>query len=175
MFQVIIINILSLYCVPTQWENKHYYGMQRPYYKFITTIINKLQRNQTTKSSFVSIFLQLNQIMLLISALNFFQILVLVGCFNFASGQQTGWKMTDRFNGFRYEITLSAGNDSFLDTVLQQANEFGCFGWVQQSLYNELTFVGEARCNKSKGPKFQDWFKHVANLKTITIKVIIIC
>ena len=104
-------------------------------------------------------------------AMNLLQAVILLVVGIYTSAQPAGWKMTDRFNGFRYEVSLSVNSVGFLDLVVQQANDFGCFGWVQQSSNDDLTFVGEARCNKSKGPKFQDWFRHVNNLKVATIKV----
>eukprot|EP01041_Mallomonas_annulata_P004073 gene4073-8103_t len=70
--------------------------------------------------------------------------------------QPPGWRMIDRFYGFRYEIQSDGlDKDNFTEAVQKQADVMGCFGWVQRS--NKGTFVGEARCTKAQGPKFQSW------------------
>lgn len=70
--------------------------------------------------------------------------------------QTDGWRMVDRFYGFRYEIT---GNviDIGLEKIIQsKADELACFGWVQKSKYKNA-LVGEVRCPKARGPVFADW------------------
>lgn len=69
--------------------------------------------------------------------------------------QPDGWKMTDRFYGFRYEL-FGDGLDfaSVLGSIQQEADAFACFGWVQKSPSN--TIVGEGRCSKSRGKVFQE-------------------
>lgn len=53
--------------------------------------------------------------------------------------------MTDRFYGFRYELSGSNIQDvGFEQAVLKEADEIGCFGWIQKNHYGNL--VGEARC-----------------------------
>jgi hypothetical protein len=72
--------------------------------------------------------------------------------------QPPGWRMVDRFYGFRYEI---GGNNIVVeglpDAVQKQADLMGCFGWIQHS--KKGTFVGEARCSKTQGPKFMEWLE----------------
>ena len=64
--------------------------------------------------------------------------------------------MTDRFYGFRYELKGSNILDvGFEEAVLKEADEIGCFGWIQKNQYGNL--VGEARCSKHRGPLFQDF------------------
>jgi len=74
------------------------------------------------------------------------------------SSQPPGWRMVDRFYGFRYEISgpnlVSLGFDL---AAQKEADILGCFGWIQRSRNGNL--VGEARCNKTNGPKFEEWLK----------------
>jgi hypothetical protein len=66
-----------------------------------------------------------------------------------------GWRMVDRFYGFRFEITgdtLFEGKD-FVNAVTALAEEMFCFGWIQESFRG--TAVGEVRCSKKRGPEFQ--------------------
>ena len=70
--------------------------------------------------------------------------------------------MVDRFYGLRYEIIggeegFEAGG-GFEEAVRDEADRLGCFGWIQRS--PQKSFVGEARCNKIQGPKFQEWLSH---------------
>lgn len=73
--------------------------------------------------------------------------------------QPEGWRMVDRFYGFRYEIIgqniLEIG---FEEAVKEEADKLGCFGWIQKS--EKKTLVGEVRCNKIQGPKLQEWISH---------------
>jgi hypothetical protein len=73
---------------------------------------------------------------------------------------QSGWKMTDRFLGFRYELALPAGaigEEDFVGMIKTFADENKCFGWVQVPRKN--TFVGEVRCLKEKGKLFKQWME----------------
>ena len=76
----------------------------------------------------------------------------------FIECQPPGWRMIDRFYGFRYELFGEniISNDLAI-AVQKQADNLGCFGWIQPS--KKGTFVGEARCTKSQGPKFQSWLE----------------
>mmetsp|Transcript_23129 Transcript_23129/g.33885 ORF Transcript_23129/g.33885 Transcript_23129/m.33885 type:complete len:159 (+) Transcript_23129:106-582(+) len=81
--------------------------------------------------------------------------------------QPEGWRMVDRFYGFRYEISGSNLFDvGFEDAVAKQADSMGCFGWIQKSAQG--TLVGEARCNKVQGPKFQEWLGQGISGSTIS-------
>jgi hypothetical protein len=71
-------------------------------------------------------------------------------------GQPDGWKMTDRFYGFRYELTSTSFNENFEQYLQSHADDVGCFGWIQKTKDNKR--VGEVRCSKDEGPKFVDWF-----------------
>ncbi len=83
-------------------------------------------------------------------------LLIVLASITKAFAQPDGWKMTDRFYGFRYELKgkniLDAG---FEEAVLKEADEIGCFGWIQKNHYGNL--VGEARCSKHRGPLFQSF------------------
>lgn len=69
------------------------------------------------------------------------------------TAQPDGWKMTDRFYGFRYELKGQVLDRGFEEAVVREADETGCFGWIQRTKYG--TLVGEARCSKHRGPLFQ--------------------
>ena len=66
-----------------------------------------------------------------------------------------GWKMTDRFYGFRYEVFGKVQGVWFRKTTQEMADKLACFGWVQNTYRG--TVVGEARCNKVNGPKFEKY------------------
>lgn len=83
--------------------------------------------------------------------------------------QPAGWRMIDRFHGFRYEVSPKQQDAGFMDSVVQQADYHGCFGWIQQT--EAGNFVGEGRCNKVKGPMFQEWLSKHELVKDAAIKV----
>lgn len=86
------------------------------------------------------------------------------------NGQPAGWKMTDRFHGFRYEFQSNTKNtEEFLQSFVDQADSLGCFGWIQHPIEN--LYVGEIRCNKVKGPEYSDWIKSNNVVKNANIKV----
>lgn len=100
--------------------------------------------------------------------------LLLLGSFlSITVAQSNGWRMIDRFYGFRYEIFGSKILEIGFEAAMQQkADELGCFGWIQRSSMN--TLVGEVRCGKSNGPLFQEWIKSgypTASIDHIDIKV----
>ena len=70
------------------------------------------------------------------------------------SVSENGWKMVDRFKGFRYSIENT--NKNSLIEIQQKADELACFGWAQQLVKDKKT-VGEIRCSKIKGVQFQNW------------------
>ncbi|RYG70099.1 hypothetical protein EON64_01045 [archaeon] len=66
------------------------------------------------------------------------------------AGQPEGWKMTDRFYGFRFELSGNSMLDNdVLEAIQMEADNYACFGWVQLS--EKGTVVGEARCSKARG------------------------
>ena len=65
--------------------------------------------------------------------------------------QMDGWKMTDRFYGFRYKIRGESAE--VIQRILKAADNLGCFGWIQNPTTN--IFVGEARCPKMNGEVFE--------------------
>lgn len=70
-------------------------------------------------------------------------------------GQPEGWKMTDRFYGFRFELFGNSKLDSdVLDAIQMEADNYACFGWAQLS--EKGTVVGEARCSKARGKVLED-------------------
>jgi acylphosphatase len=86
--------------------------------------------------------------------------------FGLVHGQPEGWRMVDRFYGFRYEITGNILDKGFEQAARHEADLLGCFGWIQKS--SRHTLVGEARCNKIQGPKFQEWLSHGPNGVTVS-------
>lgn len=82
--------------------------------------------------------------------------------------QPDGWKMTDRFYGFRYQIV---GSTDTVTQVVESADWLGCFGWIQS--VNDGVFVGEARCSKVNGQHFEEAVRslHVGSPTQIAIKV----
>lgn len=77
--------------------------------------------------------------------------------------QPDGWKMIDRFYGFRFDMSTESNSFDKLESVQNAANTFGCFGWVQALKGNNI--VGEARCAKNKGKEFHEWLKTFAGSK----------
>lgn len=75
-------------------------------------------------------------------------------------GQQDGWKMTDRFFGFRYEVfgKPGASADTLIEALTARASDSKCFGWVQKIAAKE-SVVGEVRCMKKAGGKFKEWLE----------------
>ena len=83
---------------------------------------------------------------------------------------QEGWKFTDRFYGFRYEIQMPVeGAEKFIDQARKFADEKKCFGWIQH--YHKRSFVGEARCSKDSGKAFQKWFESQAEASSAALDV----
>jgi acylphosphatase len=73
-------------------------------------------------------------------------------------GQPDGWKMTDRFAGFRYEVFgTGVQEESFHKGAQDKAEAIGCFGWVQNT--GQGTAVGEARCSKRAAPAMKKWLE----------------
>jgi hypothetical protein len=94
-----------------------------------------------------------------------FVLLILILCVlygvNDVNGQPEGWKMTDRFYGFRYEISFTEWDSSALQKIIEEADDLACFGWVQESPSH--TIVGEARCTKARGPIFEERLRKISS------------
>ena len=86
--------------------------------------------------------------------------------------QPEGWRMVDRFFGFRYELSTADQVDTaaFLSKVQSEADAYACFGWVQKNPVKN-TFVGEARCSKARGPVFLDKLKTLAEVNQAEVLV----
>lgn len=88
-------------------------------------------------------------------------LLLFIACFLVVSSQPEGWRMVDRFYGFRYELSgrnLDAA--SILESILNEADNYACFGWAQISPAGSI--VGEARCAKARGKIFQEKLKNIS-------------
>lgn len=91
-----------------------------------------------------------NAAIVLVRFYSFLSVVVLI------NAQGVGWRMIDRFYGFRYEIEAAFDRD-FGQKVKNYAEEQACFGWIQKA--GENTHVGEVRCSKDVGPQFQSWLE----------------
>jgi len=98
--------------------------------------------------------------------MHFFVAVLCILCLACLTRAQEGWKLTDRFHGFRYEISFpTSGHTGFEEQLRRYADDLKCFGWVQtlpqgqQSESSALTLVGEARCTKEHGHTFQQWLE----------------
>lgn len=69
-----------------------------------------------------------------------------------------GWKMTDRFAGFRFELHGSFEVASFMKDIVDKADALAGFGWIQYDKAHER-IGGEFRGNKRTGPQMQKWLK----------------
>merc|ERR1719198_2577832 len=68
-----------------------------------------------------------------------------------------GWRMVDRFDGFRYALHGAVQGVGMRAAVQAAADELACFGWVQNAPSGLV--VGEARCAKSRGPVLRAWLE----------------
>mmetsp|Transcript_42591 Transcript_42591/g.86109 ORF Transcript_42591/g.86109 Transcript_42591/m.86109 type:complete len:166 (-) Transcript_42591:284-781(-) len=68
-----------------------------------------------------------------------------------------GWRMVDRFAGFRYEVSGHVIGVGFRRALAATAEELGCFGWAQNTAHG--TVVGEARCAKVMAPQMKEWVR----------------
>eukprot|EP00621_Florenciella_sp_RCC1693_P008662 CAMPEP_0182528628 /NCGR_PEP_ID=MMETSP1323-20130603/4635_1 /TAXON_ID=236787 /ORGANISM="Florenciella parvula, Strain RCC1693" /LENGTH=168 /DNA_ID=CAMNT_0024737763 /DNA_START=32 /DNA_END=538 /DNA_ORIENTATION=+ len=66
-----------------------------------------------------------------------------------------GWRMVDRFAGFRYEVMGNVIGVGFRQATSEKATQLGCFGWAQNT--ERGTVVGEVRCAKSVAPAMKEW------------------
>lgn len=82
------------------------------------------------------------------------------------TAQPEGWRMIDRFYGFRFSINL-VDVDSFAK-IQQYADVFGCFGWIQN--ITDKIYVGEARCSKSNGIKFEEAIRSLSSEVEIKVR-----
>ena len=65
-----------------------------------------------------------------------------------------GWRMVDRFAGFRFEVKgPHVVQSGYHAAAVKKADELGCFGWIQDS--ERRTVVGEARCAKQVAKEFK--------------------
>jgi hypothetical protein len=100
--------------------------------------------------------------MMLSSSFSFILYILLI--VHWAIAQPEGWRMIDRFYGFRYEIKLKNENNlSLMQSIQEKAGELRCFGWIQE-VGDGSKLVGEGRCAKNKGQIFNDWLKGLPNI-----------
>jgi hypothetical protein len=83
-------------------------------------------------------------------------VLFLLSTLSLVIAQPEGWRMQDRFHGFRYQIS---GSTEVVEKVTSAADDLGCFGWIQNP--RDDVYVGEARCSKERGIKFEEQIKAV--------------
>jgi len=70
---------------------------------------------------------------------------------------QEGWRMVDRFHGFRFELEGKVQGVGFRNAIKEKADEIPCFGWVQNTAKG--TVVGEARCSKRRGVDMEEMLR----------------
>ena len=83
---------------------------------------------------------------------------LLPGRINAAEDPMKGWRMKDRFDGFRFEIYGQVQGTGLVEAIVDKADDYACFGWVQHA--TEGRVVGEGRCNKKRSPEFRQWLEH---------------
>lgn len=84
------------------------------------------------------------------------------GIYTFA--QPEGWRMIDRFGGFRYEVK---GEITSKD-IQKKADSLACFGWTQET--ERDSFVGEVRCFKDRAKDMKQWLQFNENVKSTDFK-----
>ena len=91
------------------------------------------------------------------------------------AAQPDGWAMTDRFHGFRYELTLKYIDNvgKYIDSIQMEADKRNCFGWVQQTSSDKLHIVGEVRCAKPKGEDILQWFRDLKGAIVDDVKILV--
>mmetsp|Transcript_37055 Transcript_37055/g.66718 ORF Transcript_37055/g.66718 Transcript_37055/m.66718 type:complete len:170 (+) Transcript_37055:49-558(+) len=84
-------------------------------------------------------------------------------------GVPEGWRMSDRFIGFRYELTLALSYDEDIKVAIRdKADDLFCFGWVQDSSRQaRQTIVGEARCKKLAGHEMKSFLLSLVAQKQV--------
>lgn len=87
--------------------------------------------------------------------------LVVLGCARVDDSEFIGWRMIDRFAGFRYEVHGKLDAVEFASAAQRKADDLNCFGWIQDTIRG--TLVGEARCAKSMGPIFKAWLRSASD------------
>lgn len=95
--------------------------------------------------------------------------------FALGSGVPEGWRMSDRFLSFRYELTCTPESrcEEIKIAIRDKADLLFCFGWVQDSVnYVTLsqTIVGEARCKKHVGYEMKSFLSSVTDQVSGEIK-----
>ena len=74
-----------------------------------------------------------------------------------ASDVPAGWRMRDRFGGFRFECRGAFDRDAWALQVRDYADELSGFGWVQLSPVG--TVVGEFRGTKQTAPWMREFLE----------------
>uniref|UniRef100_A0A6U1NP13 acylphosphatase n=1 Tax=Fibrocapsa japonica TaxID=94617 RepID=A0A6U1NP13_9STRA len=87
----------------------------------------------------------------------FFLTCIIFGKFRTSYSQPEGWRMVDRFYGFRFEVSGTVQDVGFRKSTQDAAEVLGCFGWVQNTDHG--TVVGEGRCSKWNGPLLVGWLR----------------
>ncbi|CAN0050128.1 unnamed protein product [Discosporangium mesarthrocarpum] len=82
-----------------------------------------------------------------------------------------GWRMEDRFYGFRFEAHGHVQGVQYKEAAQVAADELGCFGWVQDT--QRGTVVGEARCSIPAGGQMVDRLRvgsEESNVSEVVVK-----
>lgn len=84
------------------------------------------------------------------------------------SGVPQGWRMQDRFAGFRFECSGRFNREKWVLMIQDYADELSGFGWVQLSASGSV--VGEYRGAKATGPWMGDFLSEGPDDKDSTYK-----
>jgi hypothetical protein len=92
-------------------------------------------------------------------------VIAFISCIIAITAQPEGWRMIDRFYGFRFSSNPIDADS--VATIRQFADALGCFGWIQN--IGDEKYVGEARCAKLNGIKFEEVVRSLSS--EVEIKV----
>ena len=84
------------------------------------------------------------------------------------AGVPEGWRQSDRFVGFRYQLSVSTHSKEHVEDIIAgKADQLFCFGWVQNNtmtthVNDGETLVGEARCRTNAGSEMKAFLSSLA-------------
>lgn len=74
-----------------------------------------------------------------------------------AADAPPGWRMVDRFHGFRYDCEGRFDRDAWMLAIRDEADELSGFGWVQVTAAGHI--VGEFRGSRQTGPLMAEFLR----------------
>ena len=82
-----------------------------------------------------------------------FPLFVFLTSVAFLNTQSIGWRMIDRYYGFRFEIDAVLGKD-FDEMVRSYAESKACFGWIQKASEDKWVYQLYSSNSRRKASKF---------------------